>query len=390
MTMNPTMNPLNKVNLMDENKANNIKDKAPATQIGGAMHGGNGIGGNGSIGTAVPQHNGGTTPIFIDIENLDLTVICGNQENYHENINGGFGCMQGGQQMNCDGECYDDCDCYDEDWGDDDFDELNAPEDEDPPCNTCDFSEECLKNSIESGDNIFLDQIIRKMAFIADVPISTAMMVLNAYLTLCSIFDEEPPVRFKKRKYDVHRIPIGLDDLTNRIHKAATALAYGLADEENKDAARKSVKATASQQELNRSKISTSAASDEKQSKDDPKPQAHESIPDEILDALPDPVKAILKDAPDELKKIVSRACEKGKELHIIHIDVKDDEDDKDGEAGESDENAGDGNESSQSGKAYQDTETLGNANTRIRHLRPLSNTVIDTSIFSSEVNSHE
>ena len=71
-------------------------------------------------------------------------------------------------------------------------------------------------------------------------------------------------------------------------------------------------------------------------------------------------------------------------------MEVKDDENDEDCEVRESDENAGDGNESSQSGKAYQDAEILSNANTRIRHLRPLSNTVIDTSIFSSEVNSHE
>lgn len=381
--MNPTMNHENKLNLMDENKANNIKDKAPATQTGGAKYGGNGIGG---VGTKTLQHNGGTTPIFIDIENLDLTVICGNQENYHENINGGFSCMQGGQQIGCGGECYDD----DENWDDDDFEDVEEEGENDPPCNTCDFSEECLKNSIESEDNIFLDQIIRKMAFIADVPISTAMMVLNAYLTLCSIFDEEPPVRFKKRKYDVHRIPIGLDDLTNRIHKAATALAYGLADEGNEGAARKSVRATTSQRELNRREATTAPVSDGKLSEDDTKPQAHESIPDELFDILPEQVSAMLKDAPEELKKLVGQACEKGKTLHIIHIEVKDDEDDKDGEAGESDENAGDGNESSQSGKGYQDTETLGNANTRIRHLRPLSNTVIDTSIFSSEVNSHE
>ena len=110
-----------------------------------------------------------------------------------------------------------------------------AQEGMEAPCNTCDFSAECLKSSIESGDNIFLDQIIQKMAYIAGVPLGTAMMVLNAYLTLCSIFDEEPPVRFKKRKYDAHRIPIGLDDHTNRIHKAATALAYGLVDTENRE-----------------------------------------------------------------------------------------------------------------------------------------------------------
>lgn len=347
MTMNPTMNHPNKVNLMDEKKYNSVT-KTPATQTGGTMHGGNGTGSIGGTSAAAPQR-GSTTPIFIDIDNLDLTIICGNQENYHENINGGFGCMQGGQQMGCYDE---DCDCcdddfYDDDWDDDDFDEPAAPEDTEAPCNTCDFSAECLKRSIESGDNIFLAQIIRKMAYISGVPLDTVMRVLDAYLTLCSIFDEEPPVRFKKIKYDVHRIPVGLDDLTNRIHKAATSLAYGLADSESICAEEKAEKSVTpkrsaqhqhndqsqhsvqgrhsvqSQQEENRSKKNTAPTHQGECGVGEAKPNAEEGIPSEILDALPEPVRAILRDAPDELKQIVSRACEKGKKLHIIHIDVK-------------------------------------------------------------------
>lgn len=324
MTMNPKMNHANKVNLMDANKMNSSVDKAPATQTGGAMHGGNGTGSN-EVGTKTPQYNG-TTPIFIDIENLDLTVICGNQENYHENINGSFGCMQDGQQMDCDGECYDDCDCCDddEDWDDDEFDEAAMPEDAETPCNTCDFSEECLKNSIESEGNIFLDQIIRKMAFIADVPISTAMMVLNAYLILCSVFDEEPPVRFKKRKYDVHRIPIGLDDLTNRIHKAATALAYGLAETEGvkgNEGVPKGTKApgakpaTPNTQKSEDKKPTVAPTSD---AKDTPE---QDGINDG-LSLLSDSFKEAMKDAPEMVKKFVSLLGDKGDAVRIYRVEV--------------------------------------------------------------------
>lgn len=324
MTMNPTTNHENKVNPMDENKVKNSAGKTSTTQNGGAMHGGNGIGGNG-VGTKTPQHNGGTTPIFIDIENLDLTVICGNQENYHENINGGFGCMQGSQQMGCGCEgCDEDCDCYDEDWDDDDFDEPDAPEDEDPSCNTCDFSQECLKNSIESGDNIFLDQIIRKMAFIADVPISTAMMVLNAYLTLCSIFDEEPPVRLKKHKYDVHRIPVGLDDLTNRIHKAATALAYELAETEgakgNEDA-QKGAKALGAkpatpvtQKDASKKSMAAPASA--------PEDTSEQKEIDDVLSLLPDSFKEVMKDAPEMMKKLVDLLSDKGNAVRIYRVEV--------------------------------------------------------------------
>lgn len=262
-----------------------------------------------------PRNPGGSIPIFIDIENLDLTFICGDQENYHENINDGFGSMGGNQKMRCDG-CDDECGCYDDkdDRDNDVFENVNpVQEDMEAPCNTRSFSEECFKNSIEKKDNIFLDQILRKMAFIADVPISTAMMVLNAYPTLCSIFDEEPPVRFKKRKYDAHRIPIGLDDHTNRIHKAATALAYGLVDEEE---TKNGVKPSAPATQKDVSKKPTVAPTSEV------KNVPAQEDGNDVLSLLPGSFKDAMKDAPEMMKKLVGLLSDKGNAVRIYRVEV--------------------------------------------------------------------
>ena len=117
--------------------------------------------------------------------------------------------------------------------------------------------------------------------------------------------------------------------------------------------------------------------SEPKTNPEEAKPNAGEDMPAEILDALPEPVRAILRSAPDELKQIVSRACEKGKELHIIHIDVKGDAEDG-GDTAEGQEAEAQGADSQNSSGSRKSPDSDNSPENNVPMSRP------------AEVNKHE
>lgn len=346
--------------------------------------------GNGGTTTGTPSdaapNKASNTPIFIDVDTLELTIINGNQEIYHQNCYGRFGC-QGSDDDGYDDEDSDDFDDYDFDdcsycaeedgdycggddcddidadgctWEDDEFDgdendrddgrsstaETTAAADasiadttavadtaaDSPHCPNCGFSAECLKTSIESGDNIYIDQIIKELAKIAGVPIGPAIRMMNGYFGLCSIFDEDAVGRFKKSKFDAKRLPAKKSDAMTRIHNAAVTLAYGLGDADKEaDDKETDGKAVSDLRTDGREKAADSEAGAVTQTGNNvntgktdkvtaSKPTVQEKTKEEC--ASVSDLKAFLEDAPEPMKALVNILHKMGGNVRVYKIDL--------------------------------------------------------------------
>lgn len=377
MTMNPTIKENQykedqyKENQMkeDDKMANSIPKYQSGKHAAQTQHENKGNGGTttGTPSDAAPN-KASNTPIFIDVDTLELTIINGNQEIYHQNCYGRFGCQGGGDGCydgedlddyddfdDCGNCAADDCDDIDADgctWEDDEFDgdeggqsvdvQDGAGQDEEdhsvdasdenasadsPHCPNCGFSVECLKTSIESGDNIYIDQIIKELAKIAGVPIGPAIRMMNGYFGLCSIFDEDAVGRFKKSKFDAKRLPAKKSDAMTRIHNAAVTLAYGLGDADKeaddkdvggprtgggeKAADAKACAVTQTENIVKTGKTNEVTASN---------PTTQEKAGEKR--AAEDDLKAFLEDAPEPMKALVNILHKMGGNIRVYKIDL--------------------------------------------------------------------